>query len=86
MPLLFAIVGIVALCLSLVVLVGPVLLVVGVIQAVQIARHGGSAATLTSGVAAPGSPDDGRLADTAFADLISREWPREPTVMRPHGH
>ena len=39
MPLLFAIVGIVALGLSFVVLVGPVLLVVAVVRAVRTARR-----------------------------------------------
>ena len=39
MPLLFAIVGIIALALSFVVLVGPVLLVIAVVRAVRTARR-----------------------------------------------
>ena len=43
MPLLFAIAGFVALVLSFVVLVGPVLLIVGVVRAIRAARSAKSA-------------------------------------------
>lgn len=82
MPLLFAIVGIIALALSFVVLVGPVLLVIAVVRAVRTARRANAPqppvyAALTA------SPVDGHLADEAFADLISREWPAESVGLRP---
>lgn len=80
MPLLFAVAGIVALGLSFVVLVGPVLLVVGLVRAVRAARR---AKTPQPPVypALTASPVDGHLADAAFADLISREWPSDSTVL-----
>ena len=81
MPLLFAIVGIVALGLSFVVLVGPVLLVVAVVRAVRAARRA-RVPQLPVHAALTASPVDGHLADEALADLISREWPSESTVLR----
>ena len=82
MPLLFAIAGIVALGLSFVVLVGPVVIVVGVIRAVRSARRAPSEARGASTIAIGPSPVDAHLADAAFADLISREWPTESTALR----
>jgi hypothetical protein len=82
MPLLFAFAGIVALGLSFVVLVGPVLIVVGAIRALRSARRAPSEAHGSSTIAIGPSPVDALLADEAFAALISREWPTESTVLR----
>lgn len=82
MPLLFAIAGIVALGLSFVVLVGPVLLIVGVIRAIRSARHGRMAPTQLTGREGTESAVDGQIANAAFADLISGEWPYEGAALR----
>jgi hypothetical protein len=81
MPLLFALVGVVALALSFMVLVGPVLLVLAVVRTVRTAR-GAKAPQSSVYAALPVSPVDGQLADAAFANLISREWPSESTALR----
>lgn len=81
MPLLFAIVGIVALGLSFVVLACPVLLVVAVVRAVRTARRANAPQPPVSS-ALPASPVDGHLADATFADLISRQWPAEAAGLR----
>lgn len=81
MPLLFAIAGIIALGLSFIVLVGPVLLVIAVVRALRTARR---AKTLQPPVyaALTAPPVDGHLADAAFAELIGQEWPEELTALR----
>lgn len=81
MPLLFALVGVVALALSFMVLVGPVLLVLAVVRTVRTAR-GAKAPQPSVYAALPVSPVDGQLADAAFANLISREWPAETVTLR----
>lgn len=81
MPLLFALAGIIALGLSFVVLVGPVLLVVAVVRAVRTARRA-RAPQLPVYAALPASPVDGHLADAAFADLVGQEWPEELAALR----
>ncbi len=82
MPLLFAIAGTVALGLSFVVLVGPVLLVVAMIRAVRVTRQGSPTPNRLERESGSDSPVDGHIADAAFADLISREWPNEAAALR----
>lgn len=82
MPLLFAIAGFVALVLSVVVLVGPVLLIVGVVRAIRAARSAKSAVHPLQPGELGASPVDGQLADAAFVDLVAREWPAEAPLLR----
>jgi len=79
MPLLFALAGVVALGLSFTVLVGPVLLVVGVARAIRAAR---SAKSQLPSPEICASPVDGQMAESAFVDMIAREWPEESTALR----
>jgi hypothetical protein len=81
MPLLFAIAGVVALGLSLLVLVGPVLLIVGVVSAIRAARSVKSIVPDRRPAEASASPVDGSLADAAFIDLVAREWPAEAPLL-----
>lgn len=81
MPLLFAIAGVIALGLSFVVLVGPVLLVVYLIRSVHTARLSPTPEITTDGSAA-NSAVDNYAADAAFADIIGREWPSEACPLR----
>lgn len=80
MPLLFALAGIIALALSFIVLVGPVLLGIAVIRSVRTSRRA-TAPQPPMRAVHPASPVDGNLADATFADLIGREWPSESTVV-----
>ena len=81
MPLLFAIAGIVALGLSFIVLVGPVLLVIAVVRTVRTARRARAPLPAVYDELTT-SPVDGHLADAAFVDLVSREWPEEVATLR----
>ena len=82
MPLLFAIGGLVALGLAFLVLVGPVLLVVGVIKAIRLGSNRSPTAIPRETTGGPSSLIDGHLADAAFAELITQEWPTESAFLR----
>jgi len=82
MPLLFAIAGIVALGLSFVILVGPVLLMVGVIRSIRSARLQRMAAPHLANREGSESAVDCHITNEAFADLVGREWPNEATALR----
>ena len=87
MPLLFAIVGVVALLLAALVLAAPVLLVVGIAKAIRSATSRRRRTVLEQAPALllEASPLDARLTDSTFADLIVREWPEEASGLRlPH--
>jgi hypothetical protein len=83
MPLLFALVGVVALLLAALVLVAPVLLVVGIAKAIRAASYSHRRTPLepTRARLLEESPLDARLTESAFADLISREWPTEASII-----
>jgi len=81
MPLLFAIVGVAALALTFVVLVGPVLLVIGVVGAIRARRYSKVERPEPQIVAGDTSRVDAQTADAAFADLFSWEWPEESATL-----
>jgi hypothetical protein len=83
MPLFFAIAGIAAICLSLAILVGPILLIVGLVRAVRLSHNRSSAVHPAHVGGLSTSPVDTHLADAAFVDLISREWPADSPSLRP---
>ena len=82
MPLLFAIAGVVALGLSFVVLVGPVLLIVGVVRAIRAARSAKSPVPDRRPAETSASPVDGQMADRVV-DMVAREWPEDSAFLRP---
>jgi hypothetical protein len=82
MPLLFALAGIVALVLALVVLAAPIVLVVSVVKAV---RHGTplkhSSQTSPAQEDPPPAPVEAASGPT-FVDVISVDWPEEAADLR----
>jgi len=82
MPLLFAIAVFVALGLAFLVLVGPVLLVVGLIRAIRYGSRRSSTTMPGETTVMPPSPVDRHVADAAFAELITQEWPTESAFLR----
>ena len=85
MPLLFAIVGVVALLLAALVLAAPVLLVVGIAKAIRSASRSRNQRELTPAPLLEALPFNACMTDSAFTDLIVRQWPEEATGLRaPH--
>ena len=79
MPLLFALVGLLALALSVLIFVGPVVLAVGVVRAIRGRRI--AARGTTCSVDVTGTSSTHNSTDAVFLELVSAQWPEEGAAL-----